>query len=78
MHHFLSPTATQRPSKILLILLTQTSIAKINSIQYCINALPLLFKALLHGQKGCVFFQWAFKYIGNQERFTAFRPARDI
>jgi hypothetical protein len=26
-----------------------------------INRLPLLFKALLHGQKDSVFFQWAFK-----------------
>ena len=29
---------------------------------YHLNPLPVQFKALLHGQKGCVFFQWAFKF----------------
>jgi hypothetical protein len=42
------------------------------------NPLPLLFKALLHGQKDCVFFSGNLKCIGQQERFRAFRPTRDI
>jgi hypothetical protein len=42
------------------------------------NPLPLLCKPLLHGQKDCVFFQRAFKCIGQQERFRVFRPAWDI
>jgi hypothetical protein len=42
------------------------------------NPLPLLFKALLHGQKDRVFFSGHLIYILKQERFRAFRPARDI
>jgi hypothetical protein len=43
-----------------------------------INPLPLLFKALLHGQKDHIFFSGHVIYILKQERFRAFRPARDI
>jgi hypothetical protein len=43
-----------------------------------LNPLPLLFKALLHGQKDCVFFSGHLKCIGQQERFRAFMTARDI
>jgi hypothetical protein len=39
---------------------------------------PLLFKALLHGQKDHVFFSGHLIYILKQGRFRAFRPARDI
>jgi hypothetical protein len=42
------------------------------------NPLPLLFKALLHGQKDRVSFSGHLIYILKQERFRAFRPARDI
>jgi hypothetical protein len=42
------------------------------------NPLPRLFKALLHGQKHRVFLKLAFKCIGQQERFRAFRPAWNI
>jgi hypothetical protein len=34
-----------------------------------LNPLPLLFKAVLHGQKDCVFFSWHLIYIPQQERF---------
>jgi hypothetical protein len=51
---------------------------QLNRSYTALNPLLLLFKALLHGQKDCIFFQWAFKCIGQQERFRAFRPARDI
>jgi hypothetical protein len=41
--------------------------------------LPLLFKALLQGQKNRVFFfSGHLIYILQQERFRAFRPAGDI
>jgi hypothetical protein len=43
-----------------------------------LNPLPLLFKALRHGQKDRVFFSGHLIYILKQERFRAFRPARDI
>jgi hypothetical protein len=43
-----------------------------------INPLLLLFKALLHGQKDHVFFSRHLIYIQQQERFRAFRLARDI
>jgi hypothetical protein len=43
-----------------------------------INPLPLLFKALLHGQKDRVFFSGHLIYILKQERFRAFRLAGDI
>jgi hypothetical protein len=39
--------------------------------------LPLLFKALLHGQKDRVVFSGHLIYTLKQERFRAFRPARD-
>jgi hypothetical protein len=42
------------------------------------NPLPLLFKALLHGQKDRVFFSGHLIYILQQERFRAFMPAQDI
>jgi hypothetical protein len=45
---------------------------------WIIDPLPLLFKALLHGQKDRVFFSGHLIYILQQERFRAFRPARDI
>jgi hypothetical protein len=43
-----------------------------------INPLPLLFKALLQGQKDCIFFSGRLIYILKQERFRAFWPAWDI
>jgi hypothetical protein len=43
-----------------------------------INPLPVQFKSLLPGQEGCVFFQWAFKYMYLPVRFSAFRPAGGI
>jgi hypothetical protein len=43
-----------------------------------INPLPLLFKALLHGQKDRVFFSGHLIYMLKQERFRAFRPVQDI
>jgi hypothetical protein len=42
------------------------------------NPLPFLFKALLQGQKDHVFLSGHLIYIPKQERFRAFRPARDI
>jgi hypothetical protein len=43
-----------------------------------INPLPLLFKALLHGQKDCVFFSRHLIYILKQKRFRAVRPAGGV
>jgi hypothetical protein len=43
-----------------------------------INPLPLLFKALLHGQKDCIFFSGNLIYTLQQERFKTFRLAQDI
>jgi hypothetical protein len=43
-----------------------------------VNPLPLLFKALLHGQKDRVFFSGHLKCIRQQERFRTFRLAWDI
>jgi hypothetical protein len=43
-----------------------------------INPLPLLFKALLRGQKDCVFFSRHLIDIQKQESFRAFRLAWDI
>jgi hypothetical protein len=43
-----------------------------------INPLPHLFKALLQGQKDHVFFSGHLIYILQQERFRAFRQARNI
>jgi hypothetical protein len=40
------------------------------------NPLPVQFKSLLHGQEGCVFFQWAFKCTYVPVHFSAFRPAK--
>jgi hypothetical protein len=42
----------------------------------CFNPLPLLFKALLHGQKDRIFFSRHLIYVLKQERFRAFRLAR--
>jgi hypothetical protein len=57
---------------------TVASADKLMSILYVhipFNPLPLLFKALLHEQRDCVFFQRAFKCVRQQERFRAFGPA---
>jgi hypothetical protein len=43
-----------------------------------IDPLPLLFKALLHGQKDCVSFSGHLIYILKEECFRAFMPAGDI
>jgi hypothetical protein len=40
--------------------------------------LPLLFKALLHGQKDLVYLSGHLIYILKQERFRAFRPAGGV
>jgi hypothetical protein len=42
------------------------------------NPLALLFKALLHGHKDRIFFSGHLKCIGQQQRFSVFRPAWDI
>jgi hypothetical protein len=42
------------------------------------NLLPVQFKSLLHGQEGCVFFQWAFKFTYVPVRLSTFSPAGDI
>jgi hypothetical protein len=46
--------------------------------QFLINPLPFQFKSLLHGQEGCVFFQWAFKFMYVPVCFSAFRLAGGI
>jgi hypothetical protein len=74
------------PSYALLLLIGTTKNLKILryikliNINYDINInpLPLLFKALLHGQKNRVFFSGHLIYILKQECFRAFRPAGDI
>jgi hypothetical protein len=43
-----------------------------------LNPLLVEFKSLLHGQEGCIFFQWAFKFTYVPVRFSAFSPANDI
>jgi hypothetical protein len=43
-----------------------------------LNPLPVQFKSLLHGQEGCVFFQWAFKFTYMPVRLSTFSPAGDI
>jgi hypothetical protein len=40
------------------------------------NPLPLLFKAVLNGQKDCVFFSGHLIYILKQERFGALGTAK--
>jgi hypothetical protein len=72
----------RRPSsKRLLRLFVQlvwSNLLKRMAVSWGFNPLLLLFKALLHGQKDCVFFSRHLKCIGQQERFRAFRLARNI
>jgi hypothetical protein len=43
-----------------------------------LSPLPVLFKALLHGQKDRVFFSGHLIYILKQERSRPFRPAGGV
>jgi hypothetical protein len=47
-------------------------------IALIINTLPVQFKSLLHGQEGCLFFQWAFKFTYVPVRLSKFSLAGDI
>jgi hypothetical protein len=49
-----------------------------NSQHSVFNPLPLLFKALLHGQKDRGFFSGHLIYVLKQERFRTFKLAWDI
>jgi hypothetical protein len=67
---------TLAQAAILLILIREAVMSQSEHLLF--NPFPLLFKALLHGQKDRVFFSGHLIYILNQERFRAFTPAGDI
>jgi hypothetical protein len=42
------------------------------------NPLPVQFKSLLHGQEGCILFQWVFKFTYVPVRLSTFSPVGNI
>jgi hypothetical protein len=69
----INPTSTHRISVV-----KSADYSSLGTTSLNFNPLPVLFKALLYGQKDCVFFSGHLIYILKQERFRAFRPAGGV